>query len=509
MKLANTSVAAAAVRIACASLFFLPLVMPFSFCLGQSASRQDAVFPIVRALEAREFSKALRLSQSALKAYPDDYRIWTLCGMATESTGNLPAALADYQHALKLAPGYLAALEGAAQAEFLLGHDSAKIYLVKILAQRPTDPRAHALLGILEYRKRNCADAVRYFAKATAFISAQPKVLTEYGVCLHAVHRDNDAVAIFAKAFALDPADLQARYNLALAQRNANHGDEALKTLQPLVDATPGDPGAMVLSAEIYESKNDTGLAVKLLRKALMVNPKDMDAYMQFASMSFDHASPQVGIDIIDFGLRYLPNEPRLYLVRGILWTQLGKYARAADDFDHASRIDPSLQFLDMAEGIVESQQHKQPEALAKFRAAAKAHPDEAYGHYLLAEALQEEGKPVGSPETNEEIAEAQEAVKLDPGLVAAHDLLSSAYCQQGRFDLAIKQSRAALAKDPDDKQALYHLILSLRKTGSKEELGMLVKRLVALQAKTKGTQTFQRPYRLYEGAAPSSTPVQ
>ena len=486
----------------------LLLAMPLSFCFGQSAPRQDPVIPIVRALQARDYSRALSLSQSALKVHPGDYRIWTLRGMATESTGNLPAALADYQHALELAPSYLAALEGAAQEEFRLGHDSARTYLVRILAQRPNDSQTHALLGMLDYRKQNYSDAVDQFEKATAFISSQPKALTEYGICLHAVRRDKDALDVFARALALEPANHEARYNLALAQQDAHQADEALKTLQSLVESTPADPAALVLSAEIYESKNDTARAVKLLRKALIVNPKDMDAYMQFASVSFDHASPKVGIDIIDFGLRHLPNEPRLYLLRGILWTQLGEYARAADDFDRASRIDPSLQFLDMAEGIVKSQQHNQPEALAKFRTAVKAHPDEAYGHYLLAEALQEEGKPAGSPESNEEIAEAQEAVKLDPEMVAAHDLLGSVYYQQGHFELAIKQSRAALANDPSDKQALYHLILSLRKTGSQEELGALVKRLVALQAKTKGTQTFQRPYRLYERPAPSSTPA-
>lgn len=499
----------AAKRFANGVLFFLLLVMPVSFCAGQGAPGQDPVIPIVRALQSRDFSTALSLSQSALKAHPGDYRIWTLRGMATEGTGNLPAALADYQHALKLAPNYLAALEGAAQADFRLGHDSARTYLLKILAQRPDDPRTHALLGILDYRKQNCADAVGHFAKATAFLSAQPKILTEYGVCLHATGQDKDAVAVFAKALALDPANREARYNLALAQWNARQADEALKTLQPLVTAAPADPGALVLSAEIYESKNDTAQAVKLLRKALTVNPKDMDAYMQFASVSFDHASPQVGIDIIDFGLKHLPREPRLYLVRGILLTQLGDFARAADDFDTASRIDPSLQFLDMAEGIVESQRHKRPEALAKFRTAVKAHPEEAYAHYLLAEALQEEGKPAGSPEYKEEIAEAQKAVKLDPGLVAAHDLLGSTYYQEGHYDLAIKESRAALAKDPNDKQALYHLILALRKTGSKGELGTLVKRLVALQAKTKDKQRFQKPYRLYEGTAPNGAAAQ
>lgn len=506
-RIAGVASALATSRSVRCALFLL--VTAASVCMGQSALTQDPAIPIVKALQTRDFPRALSLSQSALQARPGDYRIWTLRGMATEGTGNLPAALEDYRHALKLAPSYLAALEGAAQADFRMGHDSARSYLEMIITQRPNDARAHALLGILDYRKQNCAAAVGHFAEATSFIADQPKVLTEYGSCLHALSRDEDALPVFAKAFTLAPENRDARYNLALAQKNIHRADEAIKTLQPLVDSAPADPDALVFSAELYESRNDTVEAVKLLRQALIVNPEDIDAYLQFASVSFDHASPKVGIDMIDFGLRHLPSEPRLYLVRGILLTQLGDFARAADDFETASRIDPSLQFLDMAEGIVESQQHKKPEALSKFRAAVKAHPDEAYAHYLLAEALQEEGKPGESAETKEEIAEALKAVKLDPGLVAAHDLLSSAYYQQGRNDLAIEHSRAALAKDPDDKQALYHLILALRKTGSHGELGTLVKRLVTLQAKTKDVQRFQKPYRLYEGSAPGSLQAQ
>lgn len=508
-QLSNSVAASVAARLACCILFLPLFVVSACACLGQGIARQDPVGPIVKALQARDFSGALRLSHSALQAHPGDCRIWTLHGMATQGAGNLSVALADYQHALKLVPSYLPALEGAAQADFQLGHASARSYLVKILAQRRDDPRAHALLGILDYREQNCAAANAHFEKATEFLSGQPKALTEYGVCLHAVDRDSDSVAVFRKVLALDPANHEARYNLALAQRNAREPDEALETLRPLVAAPHPDPGALVLSADLYESKNDTAQAVKLLREALIADAKDMDAYTQFASVSFDHASPQVGIDILDFGLKNLPREPRLYLLRGILLTQLGEFARAADDFDAASRIDPSLQFLGVAQGIVKAQQHNQPEALAKFRAAVKAHPEEAYSHYLLAEALQEEGKPEGSPEYLEEIAEARKAVKLDPGLVAAHDLLASAYYQQGHFELAIQESRAALVKDPDDKQALYHLLLSLRKTGSKAEVETLVKRLAALQANSNGAQRFQKPYRLYEGTAPGNSPAQ
>jgi tetratricopeptide (TPR) repeat protein len=425
--------------------------------------------------------------------------------MAAAGMSNPPQALSSYRHALKLAPTYLPALEGAAQTEFQIGHDDPTPLLVKILAQRPDDATSHAILGVIEYRKKNCAEAVAHFQKAAAVIAGQPEALTEYGSCLTLLKNDEEAAAVFTKVLALDSTKSEARYNLALAQWNAHHAEDALATLQPLIKTTPLDEDAATLAADILESMGDTAHAVELLRKAILANPKKVNAYLQFATLSYDHASPQVGIDILNSGLTQLPNEPKLYLVRGVLLTQFGEFTRAADDFEAASRIDPQLQFLAVAEGLVQSQQHKTAEALDKFRTAAKAHPNEAYAQYLLAEALMQEGKPEGSPEYNEEVKAATRAVQLDPGLVPAHDLLSTVYIQNGHTAQVIEHSRAALALDPNDQQAVYHLIVALRKTDQKDQIPALLKRLVQLRASENANKA-RKMYRLSEQPRSTNT---
>lgn len=450
---------------------------------AQMRPAQNVVGPITDAMRNRDFQTALNLCQAALASRASDYRIWTLRGMALAESGNLPLATQAYEHALRLAPGFLPALEGAAQSEFQLGRSDASVFLLKVLAQRPDDPLSHAYLGILDYRNKNCADAVNHFERAEPVVRNRPEILNEYGYCLATLGRDEEAASIFAQVEELDPTSQDARYNLALAQWKAHHPDEALTALQPLLDSTLAREDVLTLAADIYESKNDTLHAVELLRKALAANPTDLNTYMQFATLSYDHASPQVGVDILDFGLRQLPNQPRLYLVRGILLTQMGKFSQAAEDFATAGQIDPKLSFLGVAEGLIQSQQHHSAEALASFRSAAKAHPQEAYAQYLLAEALAEKGPSAGSPEYAEEVAAASRAVKLDPHLVAARDLLDDIYIESGQLDEAIKQSRAALSIDPNDQQAVYHLILALRKTNQKDQVPALLQRLLQLRA--------------------------
>jgi tetratricopeptide (TPR) repeat protein len=495
-------------RIFCCALAIFVLVPSAFLCRAQALASQEEVARISEALRGRSFAEALRLSQAALAKQPNDYRIWTLRGMATAGTGNLPSALSAYQHALKLAPTYLPALEGAAQSQFQMGHDAAKPLLLQILAQRPGDPTSSAMLGVIDYRNKNCSDAVIDFQNAVAAISSQPEALTEYGSCLAILNRDEDAISVFAQVLALDPSKTEARYNLALAQLNAQHAEDALTTLQPLIETTSVDAEASMLAAEILESKGETARAIELLRKAILAKPKNVDAYLQFAALSFDHTSPQVGIDILNAGLTQLPNEPRLYLVRGILQTQLGEFARAAEDFEKASRIDPQLSFLGVAQGLVKSQQHRSAEALDKFRSAVKAHPNEAYAQYLLAEALQEEGEPAGSPGHKEELDAARRAVQLDPRMVAAHDLLSAVYFDDGQSDLAIEQSRESLALDPNDQQAIYHLITTLRKTDQKDQVPALLKRMIELRSNAENGQKTRKQYRLYETPANAAAPL-
>jgi hypothetical protein len=94
--------------------------------------------------------------------------------------------------------------------------------------------------------------------------------------------------------------------------------------------------------------------------------------------------------------------------------------------------------------------------------------------------------------------------VKLDPTLAAAHDLLSAVYLENGHTDLAIEHARAALALDENDQQAVYHLIVAMRKSDQKNELPALLNRLVDLRATAKSGQTAGNRYRLTEDTTPS-----
>src|SRR4029077_6133781 len=85
--------------------------------LAYSQVRNNRIEPISSALRAGDFDKAVELSRAALKDSPNNAQLWTLQGIAFTRKGDVKAALAAFQQALKISPNSLAALAGAPQIE--------------------------------------------------------------------------------------------------------------------------------------------------------------------------------------------------------------------------------------------------------------------------------------------------------------------------------------------------------------------------------------------------------
>lgn len=469
------------------------------------ATLPDGVVATERALAEKDFDRALRISQSELRVHPADARLWTLRAMAYAGAGIPSSAVDAYRHALKLSPKFLPALEGVAQIEYQRGSPDAEAALRRVLAVQPADPTTHAMLAALRYRADDCTDAVAHFQQAQSILDANFIALSEYGVCLAKLNRMDEAIPVLQQALELQPASHRARYDLALALWKTNRGEDALHVLEPALQVgetnppSSADPDSLVLAAEIYESRNDTPHAVELLRRAIATTPRDVQAYLSFAALCNDHASYQVGVDMLSLGVSQNPQAAQIYSARGVLYAQLGEFDKAMSDFAEADRIDPRLSFAGVAEGITETQVHDYPQALASFRKESLRHPGNAFNQYLLAETLNQHGVKPGSRDYAEELAAATRAVQLDPHLVVAHSLLASLYLNSGKTALAIQHCEAALRVDPANQEALYRLILALRKTDRKDEIPALTKKLVALRTAENKRRSETMRYQLVE----------
>jgi tetratricopeptide (TPR) repeat protein len=468
--------------------------------LGQSSA--DPKIAVTAALRAGDFGKALELLQPALQRFPVNPQLWTLQALAYSGKQQRTEALTSFRKALKLSPEYLPALEGAAQLEYETGGKDAPVLLQRVLKLVPNNPTAHAMLAALAYKNHNCPEALSHFQRAGSLLDSQPEALREYGVCLAKAKQYENAIAAFQKLISSPGSDQRDRLRLGALQLTAGKPADAIQTLTPLLQDHP-DSSVLALAGEAYEEQKDTPQAVKLLHQAIVENPQDVNLYLQFADISFVHQSFQVGVDMIDAGLKLRPKAAALYLARGILYVQLANYDRAEADFEKANELDPYLSASEVARGMVAQQQDDLDKALAVVRARLNKRPNDPMLLYVQADILVQKNPDVDSREFNDAIASARKASQLQPDLVSARDTLAKLYLQAGKDELAVEESRASLRYDPNDQVALYHLIVGLRRTGHKSELPALLQRLSELRQKATREEGEHNRYKLVEQPLP------
>lgn len=476
-------------------------IAAFLAVAGQASAQSVAPTPagVVQLLQEHQYDQALSSADKLLATNSHSCQLFSLRGIALNGMHRKTEADQAFRRALKYCPNDLLALEGAAEIEYAGQRPGATELLSRILAIRPHDETAHAMLASLYRDTGKCEDALPHFEASRALLNSHPKFQQEYAFCLAKAGRYSQAAAVYKSVLESKPDDA-ARYNLAFVQWKLNAPADALGTLRPMLTADAKEP-VLALGARVAEESNDTPLAVKLLRSAIVASPKNIANYLEFAQISFNHNSYQVGIDMINAGLAQLPKATKLYLARGVLEVQLSKSAEALADFERAHKLEPQLSLAMDAIGIVKSQQYKPAAALAWFGDQARQHPKDSLLQYLYAEALSDSSSDPGAAQ--KAIRAAELSVKLDPGYGPARDLLSLLWLRVGNPQRALEEAEAALRIRPNDDVALYHEIMARRRLGQTKQVEVLVKQLAAMRRRNSEMDRARHHYALQEGPGP------
>src|SRR5438067_40221 len=487
---------AQAIRVACRILVATLLL---SFVLAQTtASQMNA---LISALRNREFKKALTLVQVALKKSPEDPQLWAMQGTAYSGTGHRKEALNSFRTALRISPDYVPALRGAAQIEYDSGSQEAVPVLKHVLRLQPADSTAHAMLAVLEYRQGNCVAAAEHFEKSGAMLDSELPALHAYATCLVRLKRLGEAAQVFLRAVNLQPEDPQQRRLLASIQLMNHKPQDAVATLGPLLEQNPTWE-TLELASSAYEDAQDTDQAVSALRQAILLDPRNISLYLDFAQLSFAHASFQVGVDVVSDGISQQPAAAQLYFARGVLYVQLADYDKAQADLAKAYELDPNESLTAAAQGLLAVQQNDLDRARADVKQKLKRKPHDPVLLYLQADVLAQQGADPGTKEFQLALQSAKRAVALRPTLAAARAVLAKLYLQSGKNAEAAEQCRKALQIDPKNQTSLYRLIQALRKSGQTAQVPELLKRLAVLRQDSSKEQKQRNRYKLVEGDA-------
>lgn len=470
-----------------------------------TASAQDGsdTAQIVQLLRARQYDDALQATQHLLASRPHDCRLLSLSGLALNGMGRAAEAGHAFRQALQFCPNDLLALEGAAQIAYARREPDAPQLLLRILRLRPDDVTTHAMLAAAYRGKQECKAALPHFEASRALFDSHPQLQEGYAFCLASTGNYDKAAANYEQLLNTDP-DETARYNLAIVQWKLHDAKAALATLQPLLKQNDSE-SVLQLGARLAEETGDTSQAVRLLRAAILRDPKDIDNYLDFAQLSFNHRSYQVGMDMVNAGLTQLPDSARLYLARGVLEVQVAHFDAAMADFNRAHQLDPQLSLAMDALGIVQSQRYNSAAALKLFREQARVHPHDGLLQYLYAEAASE--SDAGDETLREAIAAAERSIAIDGQYEPARVLLARLYLQANQAQQALTQAEVALRIRPNDDTALYQEIMARRRLGQTADIQKLVRQMNTIRQQNAQQAKEKPQYVLRDEVPHESTP--
>jgi tetratricopeptide (TPR) repeat protein len=212
------------------------------------------------------------------------------------------------------------------------------------------DAEAHYMLGVINGKLKQFADAADYFRKA---ITLQPQMaMSHYGLgaSLKAQNRLAEAADCFREALRIQPEMAEVRFELASVLYSLGRLDEAKDNLQQAARIKP-NPRAYHHLGNICSAQGLLSEAVTYYQHALKLGPGDADTHNKLGFTLYSLGRLEEAVENYRQALRLKPDFVGAHNNLGIVLTVQGRIDEAISCFQEALRIEPGS--ADAAFGIL------------------------------------------------------------------------------------------------------------------------------------------------------------
>lgn len=500
------------------------LMLPLSAQQVQAYSGAEAL------VRKGHFDEAIAVLRPLLVSEPRNLKALNLLGIALTQKGDLAAANREFSQALRLDPNFYPALENLAANEFTLkDYAASEKHFLEALKLVPDDPAVNSFLGKITFKRNEYARAAQYLRKAQFFfpqepalavalveseletgkeasalqmlpqISAQTTPLrTQFQLALALATHSHYAEAIpyFESVQKQYPESYDAGFNLAVCYVETKQFARAIDLLSALKSHGHKTAELDNLLAESYHGTGQLQPEIDALREATQLAPEDENNYLDLAALCSDHDALDLGLEIIEIGLRYRPESDRLVFQRGILHALKNQFDLADQDFQLAAKLAPEKNLSYLGLGISYMQTGNLPEAIRTLRQRVAEKPSDAKLQYLLGEALIRSGANPGDQAFVEAKSVLEKSVTLNASFPAARVDLAKLYLRENHVDEAVPLLEKACSLDPQDKAAYSQLAIAYRKQGKPQQAGAVLATLAKINEEERQKES-HAPARL------------
>jgi tetratricopeptide (TPR) repeat protein len=357
----------------------------------------------------------------------DDFLIQ---GVDQRDSGNIKAAVAAFDQAIRLRPNYAVAYHTRGFSHFSLGDYKGAI--TDLTQAIRLDPEyAHISYNLRGMARGESGDLQGAIADYSEAIRLAPKDAYPYnnrGSLNFNTGKIQSAIADFTEAIRISP-------NFVLAYSNRGRARHAL-----------GDHQGALADFE----------------QAIRLEPTLAPAYGGRGIVRLALGDAQGALADFDQAIRLSPKMQEPYINRGRARAELGNSQGAMADFDQAIRLDPKNALAYSNRGLLKARSGDRQGAMADYEQALRLNPKLTDAYFNRGSARRVSGDNQGA------MADFNQAIQLDPNLALAYIGRATSYSGTGSQPAIIADlKQAAKLAQQQGNQKVYQLaVQTLTKLG-------------------------------------------
>jgi tetratricopeptide (TPR) repeat protein len=288
----------------------------------------------------------------------------------------------------------------------------------------------------------------------------------EKGIALTRSGKFNEAIAHFlaAQGKVRDASALS--FNLALCYVGSGQYSQAIALLDELRSNSLNNANVENLLAQSLLGNHQPEEAYAAFERAARLTPDNEKLYLYVSESCMDNGYFDVGLKVIEAGLKRLPRSAPLVFEHGILLMRLDFVDDAMKELEKVPKLAPGTDVAYIAaaqKAIFESDVDEAVRIAREGIGKGKQH------FMLLAlygEAVILSGVEVRSKEFDEARSALEQSIALSPTYVSARMSLGKLYLMENRVDDAIVQLNVARELEPKNSAVYTNLAAAYRRRG-------------------------------------------
>jgi len=258
-------------------------------------------------------------------------------------------------------------------------------------------------------------------------------------------------------------------FNLGLCYVGVGEYTKAVQILDGLRRGGHENADVENLLAQAYVGSGQGPQALATVERAAAIAPQNEKLFTFVTDACTDVNDFELGLKVVDIGLRNLPQSARLHYERAVFLSQLDQFDRAKPDFQLASTLGKGSEIGYLASAYENLLGGNVSEAIRISREGIKQGVQNPALLVILGKALLRSGIVPGQPEFAEAQAVLEKAVAQRPNDAGSQIGLGQIYLMSGQLDDAIAHLETARRMQPDQPSIYASLAKAYQRKGDSQ----------------------------------------